>query len=104
MDDPDVVLRIGRDADRITEDPMIRQRLRPQRIDFEHRGLHSSRFRDSSAVLEDLVCNDQGAKRDEKGHTSQHMTFPLHSYSLHIEDVDGVGFTELYEWVYTPRR
>ena len=40
MNDPDVILRVDRDADRLAEDPVVRQRLGPQRIDFEPRRLH----------------------------------------------------------------
>ena len=39
MNDPDVILRIDRYADRLAEDPMIGQRLRPQRVHFESRRL-----------------------------------------------------------------
>ena len=41
MDDPDVVLGIDGHADRLAENPFVRQRLRPQRIDFEARRLNS---------------------------------------------------------------
>ena len=37
MNDPDVVLGIDRHADDPAEDPVVRQRLRPQRIHLEHR-------------------------------------------------------------------
>src|SRR5207248_3495126 len=39
MDDPHVILCVDRNADRLTENPFVRQRLRPQRIDFEARRL-----------------------------------------------------------------
>jgi hypothetical protein len=42
MDDPDVIVGIDPDADRLTENPVIRHRLRPQRIDFEARRLHGA--------------------------------------------------------------
>src|SRR5262249_55091789 len=35
MDDPYMVLRIGRNSNRVAEEPMVRQWLRPQRIDFK---------------------------------------------------------------------
>ena len=38
MDDPDVVLLVDPHADRHAEQPV--ERLRPERIDLEHRGLH----------------------------------------------------------------
>jgi hypothetical protein len=37
MDDPDVVVCIDPDADRLSEHPVIGHRLGPQRIDFEAR-------------------------------------------------------------------
>src|SRR4029078_1269543 len=37
MDDPDVLLRVDGHADRLSENPLVRQRLRPQRIDLEPR-------------------------------------------------------------------
>ena len=37
VNDPDVIGAVDRDADRLPENPVIRQRLRPQRIDFEPR-------------------------------------------------------------------
>ena len=39
MDDPDMVLRIDRDADRAPEQPVVGQRLRPHRIDLKNRHL-----------------------------------------------------------------
>ena len=47
MDDPDVVLRIDREADRLAEDPVVGQRLGPQRIHFEPRRHHGRLRRDS---------------------------------------------------------
>ena len=44
MDDPDIILRINGYADRHSDEPMVRQRLRPQRVHFKHRRLHGSRF------------------------------------------------------------
>ena len=38
VDDPDVILRIDRHADRRAEQPVVRQRLRPHRIDLKPRG------------------------------------------------------------------
>ena len=39
MDDPDVILGVDRQADRRAHHPVIGQRLRPERIDFEDRRL-----------------------------------------------------------------
>ena len=40
MNDPDMVLRVHRNADGLAHDPVVGQRLRPQRVDFEARGLN----------------------------------------------------------------
>src|SRR5579871_5338233 len=37
MNDPDMILRIRRNTDRLAHDPVIRERLRPQRIHFKTR-------------------------------------------------------------------
>ena len=44
MDGPDVVLRVDRQADRRAGHPVIGQRLRPERIDFEDRRLLRAPF------------------------------------------------------------
>ena len=40
MNDPDVILRIYRHANRHPQQPMIRQRFGPKRVDLEPRRLH----------------------------------------------------------------
>ena len=40
MDDEDVILRVDADADHGAEHPVVRQRLRPHRVDLETRRLH----------------------------------------------------------------
>ena len=37
MDDPDVILRVGRNADGLAENPVVGQRLGPERIHFKAR-------------------------------------------------------------------
>src|SRR5262249_25009132 len=39
LEDPGVIARIHRDAPRLAEPPVVRQRLRPGRIELEHRNL-----------------------------------------------------------------
>ena len=41
MNDPDVILVIHRDADGLAHDPVVGQRLGPQRIHFKSRSLNS---------------------------------------------------------------
>jgi hypothetical protein len=37
MNDPDVILRVDGDAGDRSEEPVVRQRFRPERIDLERR-------------------------------------------------------------------
>ena len=53
MDDPDVVLVVDPDADRHAEQPAVRQRLRPQRIDLEARRLDTVLLLCLGRVLKD---------------------------------------------------
>src|SRR5215467_4362136 len=62
MNNPDVILRINRHADGLTLQPMIRQRFRPQRIDFETRGLYGCGFY-CSPLLQDASRNQQHGKQ-----------------------------------------
>ena len=48
MDDPHVVLRIHRQTDGLPEHPAVRQRLGPERIDFELRRLLAGRLDDGT--------------------------------------------------------
>src|SRR5262249_44611964 len=66
MADPDVIARVHRHADRLSEDPVVGQRLRPQRIDFEPR----RRWRVSDdgfrALLEKLTAGGEDGEEREK--------------------------------------
>ena len=44
VNDPDMILRVHRDADGLAHQPVVRQRLGPQRIDFESRRGDGSGF------------------------------------------------------------
>jgi len=45
VNDPDMILRVDRHADRRAQNPVIRQRLGPEGIDFKPRGDRSFRGR-----------------------------------------------------------
>jgi len=45
MNHPDVILFVDADADRLPQHPVVGHRLRPERIDFETRGLFSLGYR-----------------------------------------------------------
>ena len=60
MDDPDVIPRVNRDADGRPEQPVVRQRLRPEGVDLESWGLHRRtilrRRRSVEEVLSEAKC------------------------------------------------
>ena len=55
MDDPHIVLRVDRNADGHAEQALVRQRLRPERIDLEDRNLHHRLLRGRGAVRHGLA-------------------------------------------------
>ena len=61
MNDPDVIVRVHRDADDGSEHPVVRQRLGPHRIHFEPRRLDAGRFGGRAFLQE---TSDPTAKRD----------------------------------------
>jgi len=67
MDDPDVILLVDPHADGPAEQPMVRQGLWPQRIDFEHRGLHRGTG-DACPVFQKSLA---GSERDEDRNESR---------------------------------
>src|SRR5262249_40604386 len=79
VDDPNVILSIHRNADSLAENPVIREGLRPQRIDFESRSINSRGF-DRSSFLQDDTCNDKCAEQSHKDHTDVEIT--LHAFLL----------------------
>src|SRR5581483_10685021 len=57
LEHPDIVLRIDRHAADLTEDPVMRQRLRPVRIDAERGGLRvGGEARKQSCQKRDNQC------------------------------------------------
>ena len=59
VDDVNVIPRVDPDADRRAEDPVIGQRLRPERVDLEHRGIVQRALR----AAEDDQCCHYGTRR-----------------------------------------
>src|SRR5258706_22363 len=66
MDDPDVVLIVDPHADGPAEQPVIRQRLGPQRIDFEHRRLDRRSRGRGPVFQESLAGSEHGQGRHER--------------------------------------
>jgi hypothetical protein len=67
MDDPDVVLTVDRDAGDLAEDPVVRERLRPERfgLEFRHRLIGGNRGR-----------NGGGDQRKRQGTSTYHDSLP----------------------------
>ncbi len=75
MNDPDMILRVHRDADGLAHDPMVGQRLGPQRIDLEARrgdggGFHHRMF------LQQKRSDTQRASKCQETETS--ISIALH--------------------------
>ena len=67
MDDPDVILRVHRHADRRAEQPVVGERLRPHRIDLEARRLRAAlRLRIHCALDDELTDPERDNERDER--------------------------------------
>ena len=70
MDDPNVIPRVYPQADRRAEQPMIRQRLRPERIHLEHRcqrGVRNRRIGRHIHGRPDSTTATTGGAKDDKG-------------------------------------
>ena len=67
MDDPDVVLLVDPDADGPAEQPVVGQRLRPQRIDLEHRRGDTRALRLGLALQHRLADAERHDGRGEHG-------------------------------------
>src|SRR5207247_7527501 len=79
MDDPDVVFVVDRHSNGLAQQPMVRQRLRPQRIDFESRGLDTRSF-DSSSLLQYAARRQQQRQHYDKQQANAQIT--LHAPSF----------------------
>ena len=65
MDDPDVIAFVHPDADRVTQQPVIRQRFGPERIDLEARRLDARlRLRRQRSLEQSLA---DAERRDNHG-------------------------------------
>ncbi len=77
MDDPDDILVVGPDANRLPENPMVGHRLWPERVHFEPRRLDVALLR--GGPLERGLCQTKGDQHDEEGTAHEERTFPRHS-------------------------
>ena len=72
VNDPDVILRVDRDANGLAENPVIGQRLRPHRIDFEA-GRHGRCSLDMPA--RQVVADAQAGQERDEGRADRKMSF-----------------------------
>jgi hypothetical protein len=75
MDNPDVVVRIDRDADGLAKQPVVRQRLGPHRVDFEPRRLGSTGGMYDGALLEQGRSDSESDKHSGERDTDTEITF-----------------------------
>jgi hypothetical protein len=82
MDDPHVIVGVDPHANRRAEDPVIGQRLRPQRIHFEARRLHGSLvLRSRGAFEHELRDTHDDQQRD---HTRAGNEAPIARHLPHV--------------------
>src|SRR3954468_1939690 len=89
MDDPDVILRVDGDADRLAKNPLVWQRLRPQRIDFESWRLYAADggFHRGAVIERRGPPAEPGEHRDEScSHT--HLSRHKSSARAHLRERD----------------
>ena len=75
MDAEDMVSGVNRDADRGTQDPMIRQRLGPQRIHLENRRFHT-RLLSRRCLVQHELTDTESNEHSDKACPNQDITFP----------------------------
>ena len=64
MHDPDVILGVDAEADHLAEDPVVRQRLGPERIDFEPRRLERAPVLRARPSLEHVAGDAERERSD----------------------------------------
>ena len=77
---PDVVARVDGHTDDVPEQPLVRQRLRPERVHLQRSPRHVA-LRRGGAVERALPEGERDAARDN-GRRHPRLLFPLHRYLL----------------------
>src|SRR4030095_1446119 len=81
MHDPDVILRVDSETDCLPLIPMIRQRLRKERIHFEARNFDHLASVLSRHVLKETLSDAQRDKQHDKHHPRHDITPSVHTSS-----------------------
>ena len=76
MDDPDVIVGIHPDADRLSEHPVIGHRLRPERIHLEARRLHRGFALGRCRSLENPLGDAEYDQESEKTRSDDDRAVP----------------------------
>src|SRR6185503_2271496 len=85
MNDVDVILLVDADADDVAHHPVIRERLRPHRVDFEARRLRAGLGLGGRGLLEHLLRDAKRGEQHEQRQPDEKRTSPPHSLNLHPE-------------------
>src|SRR5690348_12364901 len=75
-----MVLRVRGYANRVADDPVIRQWLWPQRIDFKYRRLDSGSF-GHCAACQDLLSHCECGNQDEESRTNPYISCAFHGFT-----------------------
>src|SRR5262249_23481229 len=75
VNDPDVIAGVDADANRLSEIPAVRQRLRPHRIDFEARRLHGAVGLRGDALFEEHLPDAKPREQRDERASDNEMTF-----------------------------
>src|SRR5262249_11350302 len=85
MDDPDLILFVDAEPDRLSEDPVVRHRLGPEGIDLELRHHHLAVGLSDRLLLEQVLADAQHGQQDDQCRADHaiarqsHVSFPLHA-------------------------
>ena len=87
MDDPDVILEVDADADGRTENPVIRQRLGPERIHLEPRSRCAGLRLRGRALLEPVLADTERHDAREKSRANDNVSHAHHAAQYTVAGV-----------------
>ena len=80
MNDPDLVLLVDAETDRLPEHPVVRHRLGPERIDFEHRRLRAGSWPAPAPSVRGRSVTPRRSKRRRRSRQSGDSASRLHPF------------------------
>jgi hypothetical protein len=78
MDDPHLILLVDPEADRLSEHPVVRHRLRPERVDLELRHHHLAVGLGDRLLFEHVLGDAQNREQGDQPRTDQTIARPCH--------------------------